>query len=167
MLNIYNFYNEPSQLNNYSKNIAEIEIALNIIDYWLSISQEDAEIIKHGYIGKKSPVVASVFAVSILKERWYDAEPYIMKDPEEAYKYAYEVVKGRWPECEHILMKDPYWAYVYATYIIKNVWPEAEPYIRTNEIYWNWYQANIPSRQNYANTVKQMTQALLKWCDSK
>jgi hypothetical protein len=158
MLNIYNFYNEPSQLNNYSKNITEIEIAHNIFNNWCTISQDDAEIIKHGHIGKKSPIVATIFATKILKERWYAAEPYIINDPEEAYRYAAVVInKGddsshiRWPECEHIIMKDPYWAYVYAEYIIGDVWLEAEPYIRTNELYWSWYQAKIRDCQHYAN----------------
>lgn len=49
--------------------------------------------------------------------------------PELAYDYARNVIKSRWPEGEPTIMKDPYWAVMYAQHIIKGRWPDAEPYI--------------------------------------
>jgi len=53
----------------------------------------------------------------------------IIKDPERAYYYARKVIKGRWPEAEPYIMKNSHWAYLYTRDIIKGRWPEAEPYM--------------------------------------
>ena len=37
-----------------------------------------------------------------------------MKDPESAYLYARDVIKGRWAEAEPTIMKDPKYAYEYS-----------------------------------------------------
>ena len=50
-------------------------------------------------------------------------------DPESAYHYAKYVIKGKWPEAEPVIMKSAYWACLYAIDVIKGRWPEAEPII--------------------------------------
>ena len=69
------------------------------------------------------------YARDVIKGRWKEAEPIIMKDPYYAYLYAYYVIKGRWPEAEPTIIKSPYHANQYARYVIKNRLPEAEQYI--------------------------------------
>jgi len=51
----------------------------------------------------------------------------LVKNPEYAYYYAKFIIKGRWPEAEPYIMKDkdPYLIVWYARYIIKGRWPEA------------------------------------------
>ena len=64
------------------------------------------------------------YARNVLKARWFEAEPVIMKEPEWAYYYACHVLKARWREAEPVIMKDPCWAYLYS---FKARWLEAEP----------------------------------------
>ena len=77
------------------------------------------------------------------KQRFPEAEPYILKaaaepyilkatDPGTAYSYAKEVLKGRWPEAEEAIAKDPSLAYHYAHGVIGGPWPEAESVIATD-----------------------------------
>lgn len=63
--------------------------------------------------------------------------------------YAKEVIKGRWLEVEPKLMKDPYRAYTYARYVIKDRWIEAEPYIRQDDWAWEQYQLCLLPEQNH------------------
>ncbi len=55
----------------------------------------------------------------------------------------YYIIKGRWLEAEPYIMKDPEWAYWYARDIIKGRWPEAEPYIMTDEYWWDEYKEHF------------------------
>ena len=64
-----------------------------------------------------------------------------MQDPQHACAYAYQVIKGRWPEAEPYIMKDPLHAYEYAKYVIKDRWPEAEPYIMKDPEVANLYSS--------------------------
>lgn len=73
------------------------------------------------------------YARDILKTRWTEAEPYIMRDPEWAVEYAYDVIKGRWPEAEPYIMKNSQCAYRYAYSILKGRWPEYEEYMAKKE----------------------------------
>jgi hypothetical protein len=77
----------------------------------------------------KEPALAFRYALNIIKGRWPEAEPYIMKDDFMSYEYARDIIKGRWPEAEPRIMKCAPLAYQYALDIIKGRWPEAEPYI--------------------------------------
>ena len=79
----------------------------------------------------KSKNVSDIYdyARSVIKGRWPEAEPYILRSPSAAYGYAKDVIKGRWPEAESYIMKDPESAYMYAVEVIKGRWPEAEPLI--------------------------------------
>lgn len=57
----------------------------------------------------------------------------IKGDPYAAFLYARNVIKGRWPEVEPIILKHPYVAYGYLRSIIKGKWPELEK-VLVNEI---------------------------------
>jgi len=83
------------------------------------------------------------YAKNIIKDRWSDAEEYIMKDPEWIYYYAKNIIKGRWYEAEEYIKKTQKWAYQYAKNIIKNRWPEAEEYIMKDPELWDEYNKFI------------------------
>lgn len=80
------------------------------------------------------------------KNRWPEAEPTIMKDPEQAHYYARDVIKGRWTEAEPTILKNPEWANWYATDVIKGRWPEAEPIIMKDQIWAFVYARNVLSK---------------------
>ena len=52
------------------------------------------------FIIKKDPLWAYVYAESVIKDRWIEAEEYIKKDPRYAHYYARDIIKGRWTEGE-------------------------------------------------------------------
>jgi predicted Zn-dependent protease len=58
----------------------------------------------------KNPQLICYYAIEIIKGRWPEAEPNIVKDPQWACFYASHMIKGRWPEAEPYIMKDPFWA---------------------------------------------------------
>ena len=72
------------------------------------------------------------YARLIIKDRWLEAEPYIMQDADWAYYYALEVIGGRWPEAEPIIKQSDS-AVVYARDVIGGRWPEAEPIIKQSD----------------------------------
>ena len=69
----------------------------------------------------EEPIPENLFkhARDVIKCRWPEAEPHIMKDSKYAYKYAMYVIDGRWPEAEHFIMKDPEQAENYIENVIK------------------------------------------------
>ena len=77
------------------------------------------------------------YAIYVLKSRWKEAEPLIMKHHAYAYYYAGNILNNRWIEAEPFIMKDPEYAYYYAKNILKSKWEEAEPYIRKGKYYSN------------------------------
>ena len=58
-----------------------------------------------------------------------------------AYYYALKILKSRWKEAEPYIMKNSYYAYNYALYILKSRWLEAEPIIKQDEYWWNEYRS--------------------------
>lgn len=97
-------------------------------------------------------------AFTVIKGRWPEAEPYIMKDPYWALSYAVKFIGGRWPEAEPYIMQDPIYAYEYAAHVIKDRWPEYEEYMinknpnpnplddyqdGTDEEYWDYYREDF------------------------
>ena len=78
------------------------------------------------------PPYAYLYCREILKNRWPEIEPIILKDHRSSYLYAEDILKTRWPEAEPTIMKNDRSALLYAYYVIKNRWPEAEKYIKTN-----------------------------------
>ena len=50
--------------------------------------------------------------------------------------YARDIIKGRWPEAEPIIIRHAYYIYTYARDVIKGRWPEAEELITTTTDGW-------------------------------
>ena len=166
MLNIFDFYDNPSDLSNYNQ--------FKIIDTYLvkedkvHLSPEDLSHLKHlekfiasdahlsyqyAYLlndrflsGEnvimKDPLYAVIYARDILGwTRWKAAEKYIMKDPHAAYEYAlYILDNNRWPEAEKYIMKEPRFAFLYSKNILNRPWMDAEEYIKQDPYFWSMYQ---------------------------
>jgi len=80
------------------------------------------------------------YAKLVIRGRWPEAEPYIMKS-NDAVRYAAFIIQGRWPEAEPYIMKSDS-AVWYASDVIKGRWPEAEPYIMKSDSA-VWYAENV------------------------
>lgn len=85
------------------------------------------ELLKNGLLSKhllelahRCPTFAFFYA-RVLKARWPEAEPYIMKIPEEAYWYARLIIHGPWLEAEPFLANsdNSEWPYRYALFVLK------------------------------------------------
>jgi hypothetical protein len=70
-----------------------------------------------------------------------------MRDLWVTYEYARDIIKGRWPEAEPYIMKDLSTILEYAMNVIKGRWPEAEPYLRKDKSIWNYYQKFLTNNQ--------------------
>lgn len=78
------------------------------------------------------------YAARVIRDRWPEAEPIIMKHPGYALAYTEHVINSRiysaplirWTEAEPYIMRSPEHAWVYAHRIIQARWAEAEPYIK-------------------------------------
>lgn len=80
----------------------------------------------------RGPTLAYVYARDVIKGRWPEAEPAIIADLGTSVSYAKDIIRDRWPEAEPTIMRDPVSAALYAIYLIKGRWPEAEPVIMQN-----------------------------------
>ena len=132
MLNVFNFYDKPKELDN-----SDLMDKMDLLESIISISkQPNAKEILAPVINiiKKSPEYAYLYVITVLKkQRWKEVESVIGSDAYYAFNYALNVLDGhRWKEAEQVIMKDPHWAYRYAEAIIQGRWPEAEPYIMTD-----------------------------------
>jgi hypothetical protein len=83
----------------------------------------------------KNPYYSYSYANEVLKKRWPEAERVIKQAPQSVILYARDVIKGRWPEAEPTIMKNPYYSYSYANEVLKKRWPEAEPAIMKDGVY--------------------------------
>jgi hypothetical protein len=66
-----------------------------------------------------------------------------------AYWYAAKIIKGRWPEAEPIILKDAEASYWYAVDVMNSVWPEAEDSIAKSyykEAYENMFNVKIGTK---------------------
>ena len=82
----------------------------------------------------KSPYAAVEYAQRVLKARWREAEPLILKS--HCYlilDYAKDVVKGRWIEAEHIILSDPNVSEMYSVFALECRWLIAENTILTDK----------------------------------
>ncbi len=143
MLNIFDFYDNPSELNNN-----ELQSHMHLLESIVSVSKRpNAKEVLAPVLNiiKKSPEYAYLYIITVLKKRrWKEVEPVIMKDAYFAFNYALNVLgEQRWKEAEPVIMKDPHWAYRYAEAIIKGRWLEAEPYIIKDPEYAYQYAKNI------------------------
>ena len=107
-------------------------VNLDNIDFAQLIGDRDIDICKLIEVINKQGIALALYnyARHIIKDRWPEAEPYIMEDPEWAYCYVRYVIRGRWIEAEPYIKKDPGRAYFYARDVIEGRWPEAEPHIK-------------------------------------
>lgn len=87
---------------------------------------------------------AFIYSIDKKHDRWPEAEPYILKDPDVAIKYANELMPGeRWPQLEKIVINDAHLAYRYALFNIDGRWPEAEPTIMKDAASAYYYAYNV------------------------
>ncbi len=135
-MNLYDLHSNPEELHGYSTK----EYRVPDLAYKLAIRKPELRTkLESSFM--KNPALAYYYTRDVLlKRRWPEAEPYIMKDPMYATHYAINVLKRRWPEAEPYIMKDPYYAYMYAKFVLKRRWPDAEPYIKTDNINWSMYR---------------------------
>ena len=75
-------------------------------------------------------------------------EAVIMRDPGCAYVYAFSILRGRWPEAEPVIARDPQAAYKYAIHIVKGRWPQGEAAISKSE-YGPMYKARLKSTEDW------------------
>lgn len=107
------------------------------------------------------------YAKIVMKERWPEAEPYILRSPYASMWYAAEVIKDRWPEAEvkikdnarlssqyarnvikgrfeagePTILENPYEIVEYAIHVVGDRWPEAEPILKAdNKAPWLEYK---------------------------
>ena len=74
----------------------------------------------------------AVYVAKMIKKRWPEMEPLIIKHPETAYQYALFVIRGRWPEAEPVILQNNTFANYYAYYVIRDRWPELEQKYKTH-----------------------------------
>ena len=87
---------------------------------------------------------AFIYSIDTKHDRWPEAEPYILKNPDIAIKYAAELMPGeRWPELEKIIINDSHLAYSYALFNLDKRWPEAEPTIMKDAESAYYYATNV------------------------
>ena len=134
MINLYNYYSNPSELDHQEKYQNAINNVISDVHVGWHYSY-DWMVLKH--VIKKIPLYAQYYAKNTIKGRWLEAEPYILKGGSNIYSYALDVIKGRWPEGEAELLQariedGKYMLYMYARYVIKDEWPEAEKVILTD-----------------------------------
>jgi hypothetical protein len=78
------------------------------------------------------PQDAVIFAKTVIKGRWTEAEPYIQTNVYYLMDYITEVIKERCIEFEDIILQNPFESYWYAIVILKTRWYEAENIILTD-----------------------------------
>lgn len=91
---------------------------------------------------QRNPYKLCCHAFHVIKERWKEAEPIILKDASSSYVYCSHF-NFRCKEAEKEILKDPFIAYLYAQFVIKNRWRKAEPSIEKNANAAYMYAKNI------------------------
>lgn len=100
MINFYNYYND--RLDNQQLYAEPLKYVSPMSEQY----KDEVEPILH--IIKKSPSYAYWYA-RLIKGRWIEAEPYIMRDPVYVFYYAIGVIRGRWLEAEPIIRTNGHW----------------------------------------------------------
>ena len=111
---------------------------------------------------KKVPYWLYWYAKNVIKGKWSEAEPFIMKSPEWAYRYVCDVRRTRWPQAEPFIMQDPKWAYWYARKVIGGRWPEAEPHI-LKDLEWVYWYARDVLKGRWPEAEPYMKQSTHRW----
>lgn len=107
MINLYEYYEQPTELPLYGTLYVPLSSYFDIgsqAQWGTTIHEADLAPVLH--IIQRDPQDAYQYSVRILKQRWPDAEPYIMKAPNAAYRYAKFVMRERWLKAEPIIKKD-------------------------------------------------------------
>ena len=112
MINFYKFYNQSGlDREEYKLGVGHITYIPMLIHMVLPedvrgqrIRAVDLKPVLH--ILKKEVFQSYYYALYVLKGRFIEAEPYIMKSPYYAAMYARDIFKGRWVEAEFYIMKD-------------------------------------------------------------
>lgn len=71
----------------------------------------------------------------------------IKKNPKLIFNYAHKIMKQRWPEAEPYIIKDPFWASHYAQHVIQGRWPEAEPTIKRDALAYYLYSQFLRNKK--------------------
>ena len=97
----------------------------------------------------KDPECSILYATDVLKDAWPEAEPLFLASPELSLIYARSIIKGRWPKAEPTILKDIHAAYKYARYVLDNNWPEAEEALLNSEYAYKYltYVAKSPPKK--------------------
>jgi hypothetical protein len=106
MINFYSYYNRKGLDN---EQYAELIRLLK--NGWFT-----EEVLPIEHIIKRNSWCAYHYAKDVMKKRWIEAEPRIMKSPDYAYCYAASVIKGRWFEAEPYIKEYSYWWNLYCEY---------------------------------------------------
>lgn len=85
-----------------------------------------------------APLIGQLIAYDYTNEM-APVEHIIKIHPYRAYMYARHIIRDRWLEAEPYIMKDFYWAYFYSLNVMGGRWLEAEPYIMENKHMWSCY----------------------------
>jgi len=101
--------------------------------------ERDLEFERRVFDGGIDAIVIFGYAKNILKHRWPEAEPAIVRHSTFAYRYAKNILKDRWPEAEPAIMKNPNLLYHYIEMFVKKRWPEMEPSLQKDPTIWRMY----------------------------
>ena len=104
-----NFYKFHSRDRLEKEEYAPLFDKLDEVEY-----TNDLEPIAH--ILKKDSWHAYLYASYVIKDRWVEAEPIIMIDPQSAYYYATTIMDERWLEAEDVIRANLYWGSQYRRY---------------------------------------------------
>ena len=103
-MNLYNLHTNPDQLDGYEESYKIPDNAWDIIKR--TKTQEERR--KYEQYIKYDGEIATDYALRYLsKNRFKEAEPYIMKKPDWASIYAHHIIGGRWLEAEKYIKQDP------------------------------------------------------------
>jgi hypothetical protein len=146
MLNLYDYYEDPDTLPLYDTVFRSLHYIDAVHNWDVSVFKRDLEPILGVIIKKPKLIIATdpghavKYATQVIRGRFPEAEPYILKGntPFLVYDYAKYVINGPWPEGEHIILQDLYTTMMYIIQVLKRRWPEAETHLKGTG-YWSEY----------------------------
>jgi hypothetical protein len=126
-------------LKDCDKKQAISNIEFHFLNY-LELCDKDPSLWKQTYPDYSFSGGACNYCIKIRKERWPEAEKYILKNPESIVEYASKIIDGRWIEAEpYLINSEPtnfyhwhlmnYYYGVYSKEFPGQRWLEAEPSI--------------------------------------
>ena len=131
MMNIYDFYSNPEELDYYHE--ADIKI---VNFFWDKYKSNDKELKKREDAIANEQRKAVFYAHSVLNgKRFPKAEINIAKDPESAYLYSKFIIKGPWEPGEKAIATDIAFSMRYASKIIGGQWEPGEDTISKDPKY--------------------------------